>query len=772
MKGSLFLAVLVSATALAQTDEWTTFPASPPPPVDAGTPAPRRATETPPAPRPAPAPAPAPTPRASDAPRRDDPPPPHQDPNAKSRVEERLRAAEQGRPIPKNSPSTTTGTTTTGVPPATDADAKDTKVVAQKERVEAGTEHHSPSTVKRSNGQWGRSLTDDNHRSTVASVGIGVLRMQSAKLGPAGVLRFSLLGEYMSQGDFPVRNASNIRSAATFAVSFVPVRFLELYVGYGAVANTNNRTSPNLIQALGDLTLGAKGAIRASSKEDSALRGLYLGLDLRLLTFSGVGNQSIDRFAVGFRPSLIGTYDFRAATPKFPVLLNVNFGFTFDSTAGLVTNQTLNASEEFALAVNRFHRVDFGFGIELPFPAVTPFVEYALSGPIGAPNNELTGPDGVKVAVTAAMPQRLTLGLKVTAIKDLTIMPAFDIGLARSVGLGVAATAPWNFLLNLSFNIDPFQRGETKIVETIRERTLEKKVAEAPKTGKVEGIVVDAKTNQPIPGVLVAMVGMGLPPVASDAETGRFLSYDLPVGPVKLKASRDGYKDIEQELKVETGKSQKVQLALEPVEKLAIFAVTVTGNKKPIAANVTFQGAEQKAAQTSKDVKDPVKVEAPAGPYTVSVIADGWLAQERDVQITPGAEMALSFELQPAPKKMLAIIKDDKIEISQQVHFLTGKATILADSFSLLQQVVDVMVKNNIKRVRVEGHTDNKGGKEANQKLSEDRAKAVADFLVGQGIDRSRIESAGYGDTKPVAPNLTARGRELNRRVEFLILEK
>src|SRR4029077_3737047 len=128
--------------------------------------------------------------------------------------------------------------------------------------------------------------------------------------------------------------------------------------------------------------------------------------------------------------------------------------------------------------------------------------------------------------------------------------------------------------------------------------------------------------------------------------------------------------------------------------------------------------------------------------------------------------------LEPAPKKMLAIIKDDKIEIAQQVHFQTGKAQILADSFNLLQQVVDVMVRNNIKRVRVEGHTDNRGDKAFNQKLSEDRAKSVADFLISQGIDRSRIESAGYGDTKPVAPNLTARGRELNRRSEFLILEK
>ena len=142
-----------------------------------------------------------------------------------------------------------------------------------------------------------------------------------------------------------------------------------------------------------------------------------------------------------------------------------------------------------------------------------------------------------------------------------------------------------------------------------------------------------------------------------------------------------------------------------------------------------------------------------------------------------GPGQSVSLQIQNALRSKfsntnLTVIKEDKIEISQQVHFLTGKATILADSFPLLQQVVDVMVRNGVKRVRVEGHTDNRGDKAFNQKLSEDRAKSVADYLVGQGIDQSRIESAGYGDTKPVAPNLTARGRELNRRVEFLILEK
>ena len=82
------------------------------------------------------------------------------------------------------------------------------------------------------------------------------------------------------------------------------------------------------------------------------------------------------------------------------------------------------------------------------------------------------------------------------------------------------------------------------------------------------------------------------------------------------------------------------------------------------------------------------------------------------------------------------------------------------------------MITNGVKRVRVEGHTDNRGVKAANQTLSEDRARAVMEYLVSQGLAADRLESVGYGDTKPIAPNLTARGRELNRRVEFIVLEK
>ncbi|HNP49607.1 MAG TPA: OmpA family protein, partial [Bacteroidia bacterium] len=73
-------------------------------------------------------------------------------------------------------------------------------------------------------------------------------------------------------------------------------------------------------------------------------------------------------------------------------------------------------------------------------------------------------------------------------------------------------------------------------------------------------------------------------------------------------------------------------------------------------------------------------------------------------------------------------------------------------------------------RIEVGGHTDNVGGKQYNQQLSEKRAKSVFDYLIQKNIPATRLEFKGYGDSKPVADNSSEQGRSQNRRTEFTIL--
>ena len=103
-------------------------------------------------------------------------------------------------------------------------------------------------------------------------------------------------------------------------------------------------------------------------------------------------------------------------------------------------------------------------------------------------------------------------------------------------------------------------------------------------------------------------------------------------------------------------------------------------------------------------------------------------------------------------------------------RFETGSATLLVASNKIVDNVYQVLVDAPYLRLRIEGHTDAEGGDAANLALSEDRARAVMQYLVRKGIEPSRLESVGYGETRPIDTNRTASGRARNRRVEFLIL--
>ncbi len=123
------------------------------------------------------------------------------------------------------------------------------------------------------------------------------------------------------------------------------------------------------------------------------------------------------------------------------------------------------------------------------------------------------------------------------------------------------------------------------------------------------------------------------------------------------------------------------------------------------------------------------------------------------------------------PKKYTLVeVKKEKIEIKQQVHFATAKFRVLPDSFPLLNQVSQVLNDFPKMRVSIEGHTDSVGKEASNMRLSQRRAEAVLDYLVSKGISPDRLEANGFGPTKPVASNKTARGRAQNRRTEFRIV--
>jgi len=616
-------------------------------------------------------------------------------------------------------------------------------------RVLPGSAPPGPSTL-------GVPLVDE--RNTRLSQGLFgglamALNVSSADIGRPGVLRFAAFGEYYNNTGWPRASDEATGTAGHFAVDFVPLSWLELYASYSASGTSNTGSNPHFISAVGDFTLGAKAAWRLSPS-------FALALDVRATRLPGVGTQDFDSAGYTLAPYLL-----LAWTPPIPLHLGFQLGAQFQWN-GVLLQQPGGVEDDIALGLTTYKLILLGLSLEFPIPIVTPFVEFTTAIPLAVRDDTLIGASGNALPIHAALPHQLNVGLKFSLIQNLTLLFAGQFSLQGNAALGVPAIPPWNLVFAATFAVDLFPTPATRL--------LPAPAAPAPvlpPTGTVVGLVTDASTSQPLGAVVVSVEGDAAGPVATDA-AGQFTTRPLPPGPAKLRLERSGYQEVLLDVVVEAGQAKSAQAALTPAARSSRFLVTTTARRKPVAATVKFTGAETKVVDTKADATGPAEVAAVAGTYEAEVTAQGYLAQLREVELAPGAELQLAFEMQPEPKKKRVLFRDDRLELLVQVHFARGRATILADSDPLLDEVVDAMVRFGIKRVRVEGYSDSSGSRAANLRLSGARAEAVAEYLAQKGVARSRLEAKGFGDARPIAPNLTARGRELNRRVEIVVLEK
>lgn len=106
--------------------------------------------------------------------------------------------------------------------------------------------------------------------------------------------------------------------------------------------------------------------------------------------------------------------------------------------------------------------------------------------------------------------------------------------------------------------------------------------------------------------------------------------------------------------------------------------------------------------------------------------------------------------------------------VIEGVNFDFDKSTLKPEAKDILDRAVSVVQSSSSSRFRLSGHTDSDGSDAYNQSLSERRANAVRDYMVEHGVSAQRLDSAGYGESQPVATNATAEGRAQNRRVEIV----
>ena len=112
------------------------------------------------------------------------------------------------------------------------------------------------------------------------------------------------------------------------------------------------------------------------------------------------------------------------------------------------------------------------------------------------------------------------------------------------------------------------------------------------------------------------------------------------------------------------------------------------------------------------------------------------------------------------------------VRFESDILFSVNSAMLNSGARTTLDEASDVFIEYRKTAIISQGHTDSSGSEEYNQTLSERRAASVANYLIGQGIDSTRVTAVGYGESQPVASNATDADREMNRRVDLLLKAK
>ena len=634
------------------------------------------------------------------------------------------------------------------------------------------------------------------------TAGTGLFQTWTAVPGRPWTFGLAFHTEFFRYGDFLVagQNETNARTAGGLHFHMFFPHAIEAFATLYSTSNINERTylvetyEPRTQSALGDFLFGAKYSHKVTPF-------LNVGGVLSGRLYSGMGELGPDFSATSLGAHFLASLDVRALVPQLPVglLTHLNLGFVYDPSAKLLGDVPRSADhasveplygymvQAFAMGVLQ-SRVQFSLGFEVPFrvkdTTLSPMLEYGFRYFTSGADKDLMGwrhrvAVNGNVAADDVVSQNLVLGVRWRFHPTLTVSAGVDFALDYP-GFAVAPPLPvYNVFAMLSYH--PGEMGPSRpCVPEIREvvKEVERPVVEAPK-GQVQGTVTD-ENGQPLEGATIDYVGSSLGRQATDAQ-GRFLSVPLKPGTYTLRVAKKDFHPQDVPLKVEKTDAPTeltVKLKAKGPEQCPVYVFVKDEAGKGVGGTLriegkTMDGKEVRSEQAlSAEGKAEIKVFP--GAYEVIFSDPEYLSRSATVTLPRCEVVPVELVVKKKPAKTTATIDQKKraITITERIQFKLGSAELIAESLIFLDEVASLMIDHpEILELEVQGHTDDKGKSADNMKLSQERADAVRDYLIKQGVKGDRLTAKGYGPSKPRYRNLSSRLREKNRRVEFSILK-
>lgn len=655
----------------------------------------------------------------------------------------------------------------------------------------------------------------------------GLMRVQSAASGAPGTFRISLLTGFYSGSGFlcpqcPDENGEGTddrdevdRVSANLFLSATPLDFLEAYLGIFSHSTSTNRPAPQLKQVVGDWNLGIKAFLPPA--EDQVIT-FGAGLDLGFATGSGqVGISGIDSVNLGLRA--LATADFsRQAEDPLPLRAHVNLGYQFDNSGKLVEEYEnrqgqVDRIERFSLDINRVDFLTFGVGVEGLFEAARPFLEWTIDIPANRQSylclrNETRSGDSClrDRADFSTTPSRLSAGIRLLpweAIpwwpEGMSITGALDVATGGSSDflVEVAPEAPWGVWFGLGFAVDTRPRVKIEHV------AMATPVAEPELT--VHGRVVEKSTSNGIADALVRFDGRDWTGMISTAQ-GAFVTPSLEPGRYTFRVNAPGYKEATCSVDVEspepaptpkppgqhTGAAtpadarglaadpssaetppgvSTVLCELESVPKVSNIngRVNDVSNGEPIsAASVRITDVLGRELELHVDQVGAFRFEnVPPGATILRVFADGYMKSATRIDVEPLQEIDQRFTLAPVPAKSSVRVAGQKLEVKRPIVFAPGSAKLSRESLFVLEELALYLGEHpDLGRLEIQSHTAETDA--AAMTLSNERANAIRDALVLQGVPAAQLSARGYGGSEPLRPGDSADAKA-NERIAFVI---